>query len=468
MLTVAIVGRTSVGKSTLFNRLCGRSIAIVSGQSEVSRDRNESIGHIGPREFLVVDTAGWEDSSSSGSLAQRMREQSEIAIAGADVCLFMVDGRAGLTALDISLGQRLRSFGAAVILVVNKCDGRRTKDTFVDEFYRLGFRPIVCISAEHGEGLNLLYDSLEPHEKEYLERNGNLANPLDPKVGEQIDDKSPIQIAILGQPNVGKSTLINHLLGQERLLVGPEAGITRDSIALDWQYGGRKIRIMDTAGIRKKHRAGLDLEKFSVAKSIRALNYAQVVILVLDATKHPEKQVLSLASRVQEEGRGVLFALNKWDMVTNKNKQLRSITMILNRALPALVGCPIVPISATDGTNLDELMGNALGVFESWSSRISTGRLNRWLRTIGSENPPPLFRGETTRLKYMSQIKTRPPTFALFTNSPERLEETFYHRFLLNRLRTDFSLGTTPIRLLLRKSSNPYASKPRPKKRRQQ
>jgi GTP-binding protein len=406
-------------------------------------------------EFTAVDTAGWEDDSSTDSLEKRMTEQSEMAIARADVCLFVVDGLTGVSELDKSLAQRLRVLKAPVILVINKCEGRRAEENIDGEFYRLGFRTIVRLSAEHGEGLNVLYDALEPHQQEYLRKTESLNSLSDPETDGQSGD-NPIQLAILGQPNVGKSTLINRLLGQERLLVGPEVGITRDSIVIDWYYGDQKIKIVDTAGIRKKYRIGPELEKFSVAKSLRALNYAQVVILVLDATEPFERQDLSIASTILEEGRGIIFALNKWDQIADKNKRLGQIKKALVDGPSFLSGYPIIPISATEGMNLDKLMKMVLRVFKSWNSHLPTGKLNRWLRVVEAENTPPLFRGRPTRLKYISQVKTRPPTFALFTNSPERLQETFYYRFLLNRLRTDLDLGLTPVRLLLRKSLNPY------------
>ncbi|MDR1495069.1 MAG: ribosome biogenesis GTPase Der [Rickettsiales bacterium] len=450
MFTLAIAGRTNVGKSTLFNRLCGKALALVKNHRGVSRDRNEAAGSIGSMDFRVIDTAGWEGDSSESSLEHKMTRQSEVAIVEADVCLFMVDGREGVTEMDKMLAQRLRVLGIPTILLINKCEAMRARKGFDNEFYKLGFKVIVPMSVEHNEGMNLLYDALEPYYGKYIEENRDY--------GEESGDDEPIRVIVLGQPNVGKSTLINRMLEQERLLTSPEAGTTRDSVVIDWRWGGRKIKIVDTAGIRKKYKAGPELEQLAVAKSLWNLNYAHVVVLVLDALEPFGRQDLSLASRViEEEGRGLVFALNKADLVKDWKKEEQLIKIAVDGNPRILDGVPIVPISAKEGFNLEELMKAVFKVFESWNKRMPTGKLNRWLREVEVEHTPPLFRGRPTRLKYIRQIKTRPPTFVLSTNSPGTLrEKTTYSWFLSNRLKKDFDMRDTPIRLVLKKAKNPY------------
>ncbi|MDR3078946.1 MAG: ribosome biogenesis GTPase Der [Rickettsiales bacterium] len=450
MFRLALVGKTNVGKSTLFNRLCGRSLAIVNGRRGVSRDRNEAEGHLGPIDFKVVDTAGWEGDSPKASLEERMTRQSEAAMVEADVCLFLVNGREEIDEVDRALAQRLRVLNVPTILVINKCENLRASQGAIGkDFYRLGFEVIVPISAEHGDGMNILYDAIEPYYGEYVERTGAGEDP-------QWDDDAPIQVAIIGQPNVGKSTLVNQLISQERLLTGPEAGITRDSIVVERLWENRRINIVDTAGIGKRHKSGSELDQLATARSFMSLDYGQVVVLVVDATAPLDRQDFSLASRVIEEGRGMVFALNKCDLVKDWKKQEQLLESILERN-PSLLGYPLVPICATEGFNLEKLMEAVAGTFRNWDRRIATSKLNGWLREVEQEHVPPLFRSRPVRLKYISQIKTRPPTFALSTNSPTTLYKgSTYYWFLCNRLKKDFNLSGTPIRLLLRKSDNPY------------
>ena len=431
MFTIAIVGRPNVGKSTLFNKLAGQSLAIVNDFAGVTRDKN--------------------------ALEYRMLEQTENAIAEADICILVVD-KIGITALDKTFAEKLRIIGKPTILVINKCDSLKDNDSFEREFYKLGFKEIVGISAEHKNGFNLLYDAIEPYYDKYhdIEKEININDE---------NSNKPIHLTIVGRPNAGKSTLINQLLGEERVVTGPEAGITRDSIAIDWDYKGKKIKLIDTAGIRKKRNIDKELEKMSVTEAMKSIKFAQVVIMMLDANSPLDAQDLSIASILAEEGRGVVFALNKWDIIENKHNIMNETIKIVENSLPNLKGCPIVPISALNGKNIDKLMQAVFDVFKAWDSHIVTAKLNQWLRIIEKDHNPPLYRGNQVKLKYITQAKKRPPTFILFTNSPERLEQTSYDRFIVNRLRTDFNLNNTIVRLLLRKAKNPYDSDDKKKKR---
>mgnify|MGYP001056797624 CR=1 FL=1 len=462
MFTIAIVGRPNVGKSTLFNKLVGKELAIVNDYAGVTRDRKEAIGILGNMEFKVIDTAGWNEDPKKNTIESEMVKQTETAIKIADICLFLLDGKDGVQPTDQYFANKLRNFNKNCILLVNKCDTVSLETNFDKEFYKLGFGNPVAISAEHKNGFNLLYDSIEPYYNEYRRKTEELEdlegklNNSDNENSNSKDDCKPLQLAIVGRPNSGKSTLINRLLNEDRVITGEEAGITRDSIAIDWEYNGRKIKLIDTAGIRKKRNITEELEKYSVEESMRAIKFAQVVLMMVDANNLFDTQDLAITSILVKEGRGVVFVLNKWDLVEDKHKLMNKAIKIVEENSPELKGCPIIPISAKDGTNIDKLMRAVFSVFADWDKHVPTSKLNQWLRLIESENPPPLFRGQTTRLKYMTQAKTRPPTFALFTNSPNRLESTSYNRFIINRLRKDFNLQNTMVRLILKKADNPY------------
>ena len=460
MFTIAIIGRPNVGKSTLFNKLAGKSLAIVNDYAGVTRDRKEAIGNLGPMEFKIIDTAGWDDNPKKNTLESKMVEQTEIAIKIADICLFLVDGKVGIHPTDRYFADKLRSFNKDCIILVNKCDNVSLDSSFEKEFYKLGFGNPIGISAEHKNGFNLLYDSIEPYYDEYCKKTEGLED-LEQEYSNDSDENKPLKLAIVGRPNSGKSTLINRLLGENRVITGEKAGITRDSVAIDWEYNGRKIKLIDTAGIRKKRNIDEDLEKFSVEESMRSIKFAQVVLMMIDSRNPFDTQDLSIASILVKEGRGVVFVLNKWDLIEDKHKLMNNATKSVEENSPELKGCPIVPISAKDGTNIDKLMKAVFNVFIDWNRHIPTSKLNQWLRLIESENPPPLFKGQTTRLKYMTQAKRRPPTFVLFTNSPDRLESTSYNRFIINRLRKDFNLQNTIVRLILKKADNPYDGKKR-------
>ena len=457
MFTIAIVGRPNVGKSTLFNKLVGKSIAIVNDYAGVTRDRKEAIGYLGPLKFKIIDTAGWGIDISKDKLEHRMVEQTEIAINEANLCLFMVDKKSGINNIDKSFAEKLRKIKTPVVLVANKCDDNKDNYGFDRELYKLGFGEPVGISAEHKNGFNTLYEAIEPYYDEYQKKVKDLEEVSDIDVDENSDNV--LQLAIIGRPNSGKSTLINQLLGYDRVITGPEAGITRDSISIDWEYKGKKIKLIDTAGIRKKRNIDEELEKMYVSESIRAINFTQIAIMMIDATRPFDAQDLSILSMLVEEGRGVVLALNKWDMIENKHELMNNAIKLIENNLPDLRGCPIVPLSALNGKNIDKLMDAVFDVFDAWDCHINTSKLNQWLRVVENEHTPPLFKGNTTKLKYITQAKKRPPTFILFTNSPERLKSASYDRFLINRLREDFNLKHTVVRILLRKAENPYEGK---------
>lgn len=436
---VAILGRPNVGKSTLFNRLVGRRLALVDNTPGVTRDRREGQGRIADLTFKVVDTAGLEDAAP-GSLAGRMQTQTERALADADVALLVIDAREGVTEADRHFADWLRRSGKPVVLLANKAEGR-TGLPAIGEAYRLGLGDPVPVSAEHGEGLAELYDRLAPF------------SPSD-ETGAAAE--KPLQLAIVGRPNVGKSTLVNRLIGEDRMLTGPEAGITRDAIAVDWIWSGRRLRLVDTAGLRRKPRVEGKLEQLSVGDALRSIRFAEAVVLVTDALQPLERQDLTIARLVEEEGRALVLALNKWDAVEEPAALLKSLRARISTSLPQLHGVAMIPVSALTGFGLDKLMRAISAAGETWNRRITTGDLNRWLEGMQQKHPPPLVTGRRLRLRYITQVNTRPPTFALFASKPSELPDS-YRRYLVNALRRDFDLPGTPIRMMLRKGKNPYA-----------
>ena len=442
---IVIVGRPNVGKSTLFNRLVGRREAIVDGRPGVTRDRREGAASLAGAEFTVVDTAGLEDAPA-GALEAGMFRQTEAALAGADAALFLIDARAGVTALDRHFAAWLRRGPAPVVLAANKAEaGRGMEGAF--EAYELGFGAPVAISAEHGEGLAGLYEGLAP----FIE-----APALEEDEDEDDEAAGPLKLAIVGRPNVGKSTLINRLLHEERLLTGPEPGVTRDSIAVDWVWKGRPVRLVDTAGLRRRARVQDRIERLSAADSDRAIRFAEVVVLLLDAADGLERQDLSIAARTIEEGRALVLAANKWDLVRDAPEVLGALRDRIETSLPQVRDVPLLTVSAVSGRGVDRLVRTAFESREIWSRRISTGALNRWLREALEAHPPPIVKGRRLKLRYAAQVKRRPPTVAIFGSRPAAVPES-YVRYLANGLRRDFDLPGVPIRILLRAAANPYA-----------
>jgi GTP-binding protein len=452
-LKIAIVGRPNVGKSTLFNRLVGRKVALVDDRPGVTRDRRTGEGSLGGLEFALIDTAGLDDADAS-SLEGRMRRQTEAAIEEADLCLFMVDARAGVTPVDRHFAAIVRRKGKPVIVLANKTEGRGGEN--VQEAYALGLGDPIAISAEHGEGLDDLYHALLSASFE-----GEAGEDLEaPGEGEETAAHRPLRLAIIGRPNAGKSTLVNALLGEERMLTGPEAGITRDSIATDWSFEGQPIKLWDTAGLRKKARVHDRLEKLSVADALRAIRFSEVVILVVDAESPFEKQDLQIADLVEQEGRALVVALNKWDRVENKQARLRELQLTLSESLPQLRGLPMVAVSALRRQNLDKLMQAAVSAYALWNRRIATSALNRWLEEMVERHPPPAPGGRRIKIRYMTQSNARPPTFVVFCSNAKDLPES-YTRYLVNGLRDVFGFPGIPIRLVLRQTKNPYAPRGR-------
>jgi GTP-binding protein len=445
---VAIVGRPNVGKSTLFNRLVGQRVALVDDEPGVTRDRREGEARIGGLRFTAIDTAGLDEAGPE-TLAGRMRAQTEAAIAEADLSLFLVDARAGITPLDSYFAELLRRGGKPVILVANKAEGRAAEAGFL-ESYSLGLGEPVPISAEHGEGLADLHDAISEH--------------LDEDASEETESRSPsdraIRIAVVGRPNAGKSTLINRMIGEERLLTGPEAGITRDSIAVEWRWRDRDFRLFDTAGLRRRARVEGKLEKLAVGDALRAIRFAEIVILVLDALSPFEKQDLQIADLVESEGRAIVIALDKWDLVDDRQKTFGAIREKAERLLPQIRGVALVPVSGLTGEGIDRLMEQAISAYDVWNRRLPTPKLNRWLEKIIERHPPPAVSGRRIKLRYLTQAKSRPPGFVAFCSRPEALPDA-WRRYLVNALREDFDLPGTPIRLMLRKGDNPFEGRKR-------
>ncbi len=442
-LTVAILGRPNVGKSTLFNRLAGRRLALVDDTPGVTRDRREAEARLGDLRFRIIDTAGLEEDDA-GTLAERMREQTARALAMADVALLLVDARQGVTPLDLHFARWLRRSGKPVVLVANKTEGRGGETASLDAF-ALGLGPPIAISAEHGEGMAGLYDALAP----YADEAGAGAAPADAPV-------RPLQLAIIGRPNVGKSTLVNRLVGEDRVLTGPEPGITRDAIAVPFQWRGRAVRLVDTAGMRKRPKVEATLEKLSVGDSLRTIRFAEIVVLVVDGTAALERQDLTLARLVAEEGRALVLAVNKWDLVDDKRAALADLRAALHSSLPQLAGLGMVTLSALTGAGVARLMPAVLAAEAAWNRRVPTPALNRLLAEAQVRHPPPIVAGRPLRLRYMTQANVRPPTFALFASKPGELPES-WRRYLTNLLRDTFDLPGVPIRMMLRKGRNPYA-----------
>jgi len=444
MLTVAILGRPNVGKSTLFNRLTGTRFALVDDTPGVTRDRREGRGNIGPLQFNVFDTAGLEKAKKE-SLAARMTEQSEMALQLADVVLFVIDGRVGVTAEDKHFANLARKSGKPIILVVNKAESGKAREG-VAEAHGMGFGEPVSISAEHGEGMADLYNALAVHE------------PKEEELRQELPAGSVINIAIVGRPNAGKSTLFNYLLGFERSLTGAEAGITRDSVAVDLIYEAKPLKLVDTAGMRKRANVQAKIEKLAVDDSRRSIQYANVVILMLDAEYALEKQDMTIADHIESEGRAVVVAVNKWDKVADKQTYLKDLYMRLEDVMPQVKDVTVQPICAKDGQNIDKLMEAVFAAYETWNIRISTNKLNMWLAEALTRHSPPIISGRRIKIRYATQIKTRPPTFALFVSKADVLPDS-YVRYLVNSLREVFKMPGVPIRIILKKNKNPYAEK---------
>jgi GTP-binding protein len=466
---LAIVGRPNVGKSTLFNRLVRRRLALVDDQPGVTRDRRFGDAKLGDLRFQIVDTAGFEEGKS-GSLEARMRAQTEAAIEEADMVLMLTDARVGILPEDELFARLLRKANVPVLLAGNKSESRAAEPG-LNEAYRLGLGDPIALSAEHGHGTDELYtavrDAMAAHRAAdeasyYATEEDEEDADFDPDLPFEDNPDKPLRVAILGRPNAGKSTLINYLLGQERLLTGPEAGITRDSISVNWTWesadapgGARPITLWDTAGVRKKARVTEKLEKLSVADGLRAVKFAEIVVLLIDATSPFDKQDIQLADLVEREGRGLVVAINKWDLKLDRKEVRQTVNDALLRALPRLRGVPVIMLSAQTGKGVDRLMPAVQKQYEIWNARIGTAKLNRWLGEVIDRHPPPADNGRPVRLRYITQAKARPPTFVTFSSRGHAVPES-YHRYLANSLRETFRLDGVPLRIFVRKGKNPY------------
>ncbi|MCH8925167.1 MAG: ribosome biogenesis GTPase Der [Proteobacteria bacterium] len=452
-VTVAIVGRPNVGKSTLFNRLVGKRLALVAEEPGVTRDRREGAARLFDLEFTAVDTAGLEEAEAD-SLEARMRAQTDRAVAAADLALLLIDARAGITPLDRHFADWLRRGPTPVVLVANKCESRAGEAGRLEAF-ALGLGEPVPLSAEHNLGLSDLRDAIQDVlEGRALERD---AQAPEQDAAEEEGERT-LQLAIVGRPNVGKSTLVNRLVGEERVLTGPEAGITRDAIAIEWSYKGRPIRLIDTAGLRRRAKAVAKVEKLSAGDALRAIDFAQVVVLLVDAAAPMEKQDLTIARQVLDEGRALVIAVNKWDACTDRAAAMKGLGERLERSLPQSRGLPVVTVSALRGQNLDRLLDAVFAAYDVWNRRVATSALNSWLAGMVQRHPPPAPGGRRVRLRYATQAKIRPPSFVIFCSRPQAVPDA-YLRYLENGLRSDFDLPGTPIRITLRKGKNPYADK---------
>ena len=452
--TIAIIGRPNVGKSTLFNRLVGQKLALVDDLPGVTRDRREGAARLGDLDFTVIDTAGL-DEGPRGSLTARMQEQTEAAIAAADALMFVFDARAGLTPTDRSFADFARRANKRVVLVANKSEGKHGEAGAM-ESYALGLGDPVGISAEHGEGMSDLYDALRAVIPESADQSEEFD---DDEAVDAADSSRPIRVAIVGRPNAGKSTLINHLLGEERLLTSPEAGTTRDSISVEVNWKGRDFRIFDTAGLRRRSRIEEKLEKLSVADTLRAVRFAEVVVLMMDAQNRFEEQDLRIADLIEREGRALVIAVNKWDLVDRGGSaRIASLRADADHWLPQVKGAPVVAVSGLMGEGIDRLMTAIQDAYAIWNRRISTAALNRWFEQAVSVNPPPAVSGRRLKLNYATQAKSRPPSFVVFCSRADAVPES-YLRYLVNSLREAFELPGTPIRITLREKANPFAHK---------
>ncbi|MFC0243323.1 ribosome biogenesis GTPase Der [Rhodopseudomonas telluris] len=453
--TIAIIGRPNVGKSTLFNRLVGQKLALVDDTPGVTRDRREGEGRLGDLEFTIIDTAGL-DEGAKGSLTARMQQQTETAIELADALMFVFDARMGLTPNDRAFADFARRANKPVVLVANKSEGKHGEIGAM-ESYALGLGDPVQISAEHGEGLSELYDALRELMPEPVEEDEDDDENLNELTEEEIA-RRPIRVAIVGRPNAGKSTFINRLLGEERLLTSPEAGTTRDSIAVEVQWKGRDFRVFDTAGLRRRSRIEEKLEKLSVADALRAVRFAEVVVLMMDSQNRFEEQDLRIADLIEREGRALVIAVNKWDLVEQQGGQISQLRTDADHWLPQIRGVPIVATSGMLGEGVDRLMQAIQDAYAVWNTRVSTAALNRWFEQAVAQNPPPAVAGRRLKLNYVTQTKARPPSFVVFCSRADAVPES-YLRYLINSMRGVFKLPGTPVRITLREKANPFAHK---------
>jgi len=463
---IAIVGRPNVGKSTLFNRLVGRRAALVSDMPGLTRDRREDTSEILGRRIRLIDTAGLEEAGR-GSIPARMREQSERAIADADLVVFVFDARAGVTTADKQFAEIVRRSGNPAVLVANKCEGQQGTDGYYEAF-ELGLGAPVAISAEHGEGIGELHSDIlaalglealaiaKPNRRGQPLDDQSDADDADPNAAVEPRELRPIRVAIVGRPNAGKSTLVNALLGEDRMITGPEPGLTRDTIASDITWQGRPVRLFDTAGLRRKARIDELAEKLSASDAVRAIRFAEVVVLLIDAERGLEHQDLTIGQMVTDEGRALVVAVNKWDTVTDKQARLKALREMVGEKLAQVPGVSVIALSALAETGLDKLLSAVEGTYDVWNRRVSTPNLNAWLREAVERHQPPAVRGRRVRIRYMTQPSTRPPTFIAFCSQPKGLPAS-YIRYLVNGLRKAFDLPGTPIRFNLRKGANPYS-----------